>query len=51
MTNLQIYDIIWWGTFLPIGTMQEGTREKNNKRAELAYAIYYIEYADDYGNG
>jgi len=51
LTNLQIYDTIRWGTFLPIGTIQEETREKNSKRAGLAYVIYYIEYDDDHGNG
>ena len=48
MKNKQIYDIIRWGTFLPIGTMQEEAREKS---AGLVYVIYYVEYDDGHGNG
>lgn len=51
LKNKQIYDIIRWGAFLPTGTIQEGTREKNSKRAGLAYASLYDELNNGHGDG
>lgn len=33
LKNKQIYDIIRWGIFFPIGIIQEGARVKNSKHA------------------
>ena len=51
LKNKQIYDIIRWGTFLPIGAIQARAREKNSKRAGLAYASLYNELNNGHGDG
>ena len=51
LKNKQIYDIIRWGTFLPTGTIQKEAREKNSKRAGLAYASLYDELNNGHGDG
>ena len=59
LKNKQIYDIIRWGSIFTdryytrgrLEAFQEGTREKNSRRAGLAYASLYDELNNGHGDG